>query len=172
LSYYFERQKEAGDQAMLWLDMMTYLPDDILVKVDRMTMACSLEARAPLLDHKVVEFMAQVQRNQKFNLKDSKRILRTVAADYLPNNVLHRSKQGFAIPLNSWLKNELRPWVEDLLLSSQFTNRGIFQPDTVRRMIATHVSGRRDLSQQLWALMVIELWFRQIGDRGNGIHFA
>lgn len=146
---------------MLWMDLMAYLPDDILVKVDRMSMACSLETRAPLLDHKVVEFMAQIPKKQKFTLTKSKRLLRAVAARYLPDSILRRPKQGFAIPLAGWLQRDLRGWMEDLLLSPVFYRRGIFREARVRRMIDDHTRGRRDYSQQLWALMMLELWFQQ-----------
>lgn len=145
---------------MLWVDLVTYLPDDILVKVDRMSMACSLEARAPLLDHRVVEFMAEAPKKQKFTLNESKRLMRLVARRYLPEGILQRPKQGFAIPLGGWLQNELRPWMEGLLLGKAAGERNLFKQEYLRRMIGEHGEGRRDFSQQLWALMVLELWFR------------
>ena len=144
---------------MLWVDLMAYLPDDILVKVDRMSMACSLEARAPLLDHRVVEFIAEVPKKQKFTLTESKRLMRLVARRYLPENILQRPKQGFAIPLGGWLQKELRPWMEELLLGDGRRKRRFFAPDFLARMISSHVEGRRDFSQQLWALLMLELWF-------------
>lgn len=147
---------------MLWIDLMTYLPDDILVKVDRMSMACSLEVRAPLLDQQVVEFMAGVPREQKFTLSRSKRLLRALASKYLPTAIVARPKQGFAVPLAGWLQRELRPWMEDLLLSREVRERGYFDPRQICRMIEDHLRGRRDYSQQLWALMVLELWFAQV----------
>lgn len=139
---------------------MTYLPDDILVKVDRMSMACSLEARAPLLDHEVVEFMARVPKRQKFTLFGNKLLLRRVAGRYLPRTILQRPKQGFAIPLGGWLQKELRPWMEELLLGDHVRSRGFFDRNYLDRMIGEHIEGRRDSSQQLWALMVLEMWFR------------
>jgi len=150
---------------MLWVDLMTYLPDDILVKVDRMSMACSLETRAPLLDHKVVELMAEVPRKQKFSIRNSKILLRAVAREYLPDDILKRPKQGFAIPLNAWLRKDLRSWMEDLLLSKSCRERGYFREDYIRKMIDAHVGGQRDLSQQLWALIILELWFAQNGGK-------
>ena len=146
---------------MLWLDLMTYLPDDILVKVDRMSMACSLETRVPMLDHQVVEFMAQIPEKQKYTVNNSKVLLRRLSERYLPEAILKRPKQGFAIPLAGWLQKDLRPWMEDLLLSATSRKRGIFNDDCVRRMVDDHIQGKRDFSQQLWALMVLELWFRQ-----------
>lgn len=151
----------APGQEMLWTDLMTYLPDDILVKVDRMSMACSLETRAPLLDHHVVEFMATVPREWKYTLFTSKRLLRRVAGRYLPEAVLRRPKQGFAVPLAGWLKRELRPWMEDLLRSRACRERGWFKPAHLEAMMAEHVAGRRDLSQQLWALLMLESWLEE-----------
>ena len=162
LAPYADEQAHAGQQAMMWFDLMTYLPDDILVKVDRMSMACSLEARAPLLDHKVVEFMAGVPRSLKFGVRRSKYLLRKVAARYLPESILSRPKQGFAIPLSGWLQGDLREWMQEILLSSNFRSRGYFKPEAVANMIEAHLRGRRDYSQQLWALLVLELWFDRV----------
>ena len=162
LQDYFQRQKHCADQGMLWVDLMTYLPDDILVKVDRMSMACSLETRSPLLDHQIVEFMAEVPKKQKFGLNGSKVLLRAVADKYLPKNILQRPKQGFAIPLSAWLQNDLRTWMEDLLFSQESHQRGYFNPQFLRHIVEEHVAGRRDYSQQLWALLMLELWFCQV----------
>ncbi|MCC7264390.1 MAG: hypothetical protein IT369_17910 [Candidatus Latescibacteria bacterium] len=155
---YAQAQMQAPGQEMLWLDLMTYLPDDILVKVDRMSMACSLEVRSPLLDHQVVEFAAQLPRAHKFGLLDGKRVLRHLARRYLPHAILERPKQGFAIPLAGWLQRELRPWLEETLRSGTCRQRGFFVPARVEEMMADHQQGRRDYSQQLWALLVLELW--------------
>ena len=157
--YQEQMGRSGGDQAMPWLDLMSYLPDDILTKVDRMSMACSLEVRCPLLDHRVVEFMARVPRQLKFTSFESKRLLRRVAARFLPESTLSRPKHGFAVPLARWLQAELRPSAEGLLGSSRFHSRGLFARARVEEMMASHQSGRRDLSQQLWALMVLEMWF-------------
>lgn len=161
-SRYFSNQEHAGDQRLLWLDLMTYLPDDILVKIDRMSMAASLEVRAPFLDHAVVEFMAGVHRRDKFTLGQSKRLLRLVAERYLPASILKRPKQGFAIPLGRWLQHELKDWMVDILTAQQCRQRGYFRPETVTAMMATHAAGQRDLSQQLWAMIVLELWFKHV----------
>jgi asparagine synthase (glutamine-hydrolysing) len=153
---------------MLWVDLMTYLPDDILVKVDRMSMACSLEVRAPLLDHHVVEFMAKIPKNQKHTLFESKVLLRALARRYLPEAILGRPKQGFVVPLAAWLRQELRPWMEDVLHSGACTQRGLFRGKAIDQIMAQHVQGQRDWSQQLWALLVLELWMQQEpGTRGS-----
>ncbi len=162
---YYERQQHAGSQAMLWLDLMTYLPDDILTKVDRMSMACSLEVRAPFLDKDVVEFMSTIPRKRKFTGLSGKNLLRSVARRYLPDSIVDRRKHGFAVPVASWLKNELRPWMEDLLLGQTFKERGLFNPAYVAMMVSGHMSGKRDYSQQLWALLVLEMWLQQT-DKG------
>lgn len=161
---YYERQRHAGSQAMLWLDLMTYLPDDILTKVDRMSMACSLEVRAPFLDKDVVEFMSTVPRKRKFTGLSGKNLLRSVARRYLPDNIVDRRKHGFAVPVASWLKNELRPWMEELLLGQTFKQRGFFNAAYVEMMVNTHLSSKRDYSQQLWALLVLEMWLQDIGE--------
>lgn len=146
---------------MLWLDLVTYLPDDILAKVDRMSMACSLEVRSPLLDHQVVEFAAQLPRDHKYGWWEGKRVLRHLARRYLPEAILRRPKQGFAIPLASWLQQGLRPWVEETLRSSACRQRGLFAPARVEQLLADHQAGRRDYSQQLWAMLVLELWLQE-----------
>lgn len=158
---YTQAQASAPGQEMLWLDLATYLPDDILVKVDRMSMACSLEVRAPLLDHQVVEFAAGLPRDHKYTLTQGKRLLRRLASRYLPSDILQRPKQGFAVPLASWLQKELRPWMEGILLSKSCLQRGFFVPARLQQMISAHLQGQRDYSQQLWALLVLELWLQQ-----------
>ncbi len=149
---------------MLWLDLMTYLPDDILTKVDRMSMACSLEVRAPFLDTAVIEFMSGVARQKKYTHLRGKNLLRQVARRYLPDDIVDRRKHGFAVPVASWLKNELRPWMEDLLLGNSFRQRGLFNSGYVAEMVGSHLSGKRDYSQQLWALLVLELWLHQVNE--------
>lgn len=147
----------ADEQDMLWLDLLTYLPDDILTKVDRASMACSLEVRTPLLDHRVVEFMARIPYGMKTNMTDTKILLRKLAKRYVPASILNRPKQGFAIPVGAWIQKELRSWVEEILLSSKSE---FVEPKAVRRMLRDHSSSRRDYSQQLWALLVLELWLQ------------
>ena len=142
---------------------MSYLPDDILTKVDRMSMACSLEVRVPLLDHRVVEFMAQIDRKHKFTQFRSKVLLRELAGRYLPQWIRKRPKQGFAIPLASWLQGPLRPWLEDMLFSKASVERGLFKSARLRQMFDDHLSNRRDYSQQLWALGLLEMWLDQQG---------
>jgi len=154
---------------MLWIDLMSYLPDDILVKVDRMSMASSLEVRSPLLDHRVVEYMSQINKKQKYTQFNNKILLRELAQRYLPQNILHRPKQGFAIPLGSWLQRELKPMLNEVLAPTRLRRRGLFEPTHVEKMLADHQGSRRDYSQQLWAILVLELWLeRNIGTGAVG----
>ncbi len=155
---YYRQMRHTPNQYMMWLDLMTYLPDDILTKIDRTSMARSLEVRCPLLDHKVVEFMAQVPYNLKIKGANSKVLLRKLAERYVPERILRRPKQGFAIPLSAWIRDQLRPWVEEVLLSSETP---YFKSSTVKAMLQDHVDSRRDWSQQLWALVVFELWLKK-----------
>ena len=111
---YWRSAQESGEQILLEIDRRTYLPDDILTKVDRMSMAHSLEVRSPFLDHTLVEFMAKLPRSEKFTLFDRKRLLKEVARHYLPDKIVNRSKKGFSIPLGEWLRGPLLPWLEEV----------------------------------------------------------
>jgi asparagine synthetase B (glutamine-hydrolysing) len=148
------------DPDLLCLDQATYLPDDILAKVDRASMASSLEVRSPFLDHRIVEYMATVPLAHKVTLRQRKILLRRIARRYLPDRIIDRPKQGFSIPLASWLQGPLRDWMEDLLAPQVLRDRRWFRPERVRAMVDDHTTGRRDFSQQLWALMVLEVWMR------------
>ena len=143
-----------------YVDLKTYLPNDILVKVDRMAMANSLEVRSPLLDHKVVEFAASVPARFKFRGTTSKYLVKRYLERSLPASLVHRPKQGFSIPLARWLRSDLREIAHDLLLSERARRRGYFSTDTVRALWKAHQSGRRDHAHRLWALMMLELWQR------------
>jgi len=146
---------------MLQADLYTYLTDDILVKVDRMSMAHSLEVRSPLLDQEVIAFMARVPRAFKYTQWNSKVLLRALAQRYLPQTILNRPKQGFAIPLGAWIRGPLRPLVYDVLCSKRADQRGLFSTKHIRHMIDAHMAQRRDFSQQIWALMMLEAWLDQ-----------
>ncbi|MBT3342807.1 MAG: asparagine synthase (glutamine-hydrolyzing), partial [Gemmatimonadetes bacterium] len=150
----YEATAFAGGADMMWFDLMTYLTDDILVKVDRMSMACSLEVRSPLLDQDLVEFMAGVSVRHKFDRTSSKKLLRRLAQRYLPQEVLERPKHGFAVPLAGWLQGDMRSWMQDLLSPQAVAARGLFEPQAVERMVGRHVRGEQDFSQQLWALLM------------------
>lgn len=145
-------------------DVLTYLPCDILTKVDIASMAFALEARAPFLDHEVVDLAARMPLEWKIHGRQGKQILIDTFADLLPKRIQTRAKMGFGVPLDHWFRNELRPLVEDVLLSKSSLDRGIFQPDQVRRLIHEHVLGQWDHSYRLWSLLVLELWQRTFLD--------
>jgi len=145
---------------MLWVDLMTSLPEDMLTKVDRMSMAASLEVRSPLLDHKLIEFMATVPTRLKLKGLTTKYILKKSVEHLLPKEIIHRKKQGFAAPIASWLKHELRPQVGDYLLSENSQSRNYFDQEYIKRLINDHQNGRSDFSRQIWALLNFEVWHR------------
>jgi len=149
---------------MLWVDLMTYLPDDILVKVDKMSMAVSLEARAPFLDHKLIEYLAEVPTALKLKGLTLKYLLKKVAARFLPSEIITRQKQGFVVPIAAWFKNDLHAYLRDQLLDTTARQRGFFEPTRIERMILNHQQGKQDYSQELWALLMFELWCRKFLD--------
>lgn len=142
----------------LYADIKTYLCDDILVKVDRMSMANSLEARVPFLDHKFVEFVATVPSSMKLNGFRSKYILKKAMERLLPREILYRDKQGFSIPIKNWLMNELRPLMENALSPEKIKREGLFNHKYVDSLKAEHLNGVENHSHRLWALMVFEIW--------------
>ena len=145
---------------MLWVDLMTTLPEQMLNRVDRMSMAVSLEARAPLLDHKLIEFMATVPTDLKLRGLTSKYILKKSVEHLLPKEILHRSKQGFAMPMASWIKNELRSYIGDYLLSETSRSRDYFDQAYIEQIISDHQKGKYDYNRQIWALLNFEVWHR------------
>jgi len=152
----------------IYLDLLNYLPDDINVKVDIASMANSLEVRAPLLDHHVVEFAASLPPQMKLHgsafAMTTKYILKKTMERILPKNILYRRKHGFGVPISEWLRGALRPVVHDTLLSPQALGRGYFQPQQVRRLVEEHESGRMDHGTRLWILLNLELWQRTYVD--------
>jgi asparagine synthase (glutamine-hydrolysing) len=148
----------------LYVDVKTYLADDILVKVDRMSMAHALEVRAPLLDHKLLEFTATIPSSFKLKGRTTKYLLKQVMHKYLPARVLTRQKHGFTMPVGEWLKGPLRAMVEECLFSPRARQRGLFNPGAVRSLWATHLSGKQDYSHHLWMLLMLELWHREYLD--------
>jgi asparagine synthase (glutamine-hydrolysing) len=147
----------------LTLGLETYLPDDLLVKMDIASMAHSLEARSPLLDHRVIEFMATVPGAAKMRRFEPKHLLKSLASRYLPASVLYRRKQGFAIPLATWLRGPLRPAAERVLTGPRLRARGILNADRMRALLQEHASGR-DRADILWTVLWLELWFRMFVD--------
>jgi asparagine synthase (glutamine-hydrolysing) len=148
---------------ILAVDTATYLPGDILVKVDRMSMAHSLEVRCPLLDHTVLEFAARVPSHLKLHGSTSKYVLKMVAERFVPRQIVHRDKHGFGVPLGRWFRNELRDLVRENLLHGTNGAQALFERRAVERLIRDHESGGWDRSLQLWSLLVFHLWARRYG---------
>jgi asparagine synthase (glutamine-hydrolysing) len=144
-----------------YVDLKTYLVDNILTKVDRMSMAASLEARVPLLDHRIVEFAVNLPTSVKLHRGQTKIILRQAMAGRIPEMVLKKPKQGFSIPLKHWLRGPLRPLMIELLSIDTVNRRGYFASTCITRWITEHLEGRANHSHRLWALMVFELWQQQ-----------
>jgi asparagine synthase (glutamine-hydrolysing) len=151
----------------LYVDARTYMIDDVLTKVDRMSMAVSLEAREPLLDHKLLEFAARVPMSLKLRHGRSKYLLRRVLERRVPRSIIERRKRGFAAPIGEWLRGPLRPMTADLLLDGRLHERGIFESREINRLWQEHTGGRADHRHRLWQLMMLELWFRQFIDKSD-----
>ena len=148
-----------------FVDMITYLPDDLLVKVDITSMACSLETRSPFLDHKVVELAARMPIDLKLRGFRGKYILKKAFADLLPDRIIKRPKMGFGVPISVWFRESMKDFVRDCLCSKRARERGIFDPKAVKGLIDDHVAGRFDHGYRLWALLMLELWARMFIDQ-------
>jgi asparagine synthase (glutamine-hydrolysing) len=163
------RESDAPDfaDATLGVDAGLYLPDDLLVKVDIASMAHSLEARSPFLDHEFMEFAATIPADLKIRGGTKKYILKRALADLLPKDILHRPKMGFGVPIDHWLRHELREMVHDTLLAPRALARGYFRPEVVQRFLDEHVRGKANWHYLLWNLLMLELWHRTYVD-GDG----
>ncbi|MBI3268219.1 MAG: asparagine synthase (glutamine-hydrolyzing) [Planctomycetes bacterium] len=150
-------------------DLLTYLPYDLLVKMDIATMANSLEARSPFLDHYVVEFALAVPSSHKISWGTTKFILKKAFASLLPKEVLERPKMGFGVPIGRWFRGDLKEMLRDHLLDGRARGRGYFRPESVEALLERHLSGAADESHKLWALLVFELWHRMFLDTPAGV---
>lgn len=146
---------------IMYVDTRLWLPDDLLTKVDRATMAYSLEARVPYLDHGFIDACARLPASWKQHEKTGKYVLKKLAEKLLPHEIVHRNKQGFVMPLRQWLDGGLRPLVDDCLGPGGLPKRNLLQADAVARLVGDHRSGRKDHSGRLWVLLVLELWLRR-----------
>jgi len=144
----------------LYAEAVAYLPDDLMVKVDVASMMNSLEVRAPFLDHRMIEFAARLPLRFKKDGARTKSFLKRALASRLPHDLLHRPKQGFAVPIEDWFRGELRDFSRDVLLSAEARGRGLFREAEVRRYLDEHAAGA-DHSSRLWALVWFELWARE-----------
>jgi len=153
---------------LLYLDTKTYLPGDILTKVDRMSMAHSLEVRVPFLDHELVELAATMPSRMKLQGSITKYILKKAMSNVLPNEILDRTKQGFAVPIGRWFNTQLKILLRDVLLDSKSMERGYFSSAFIEQALKNDVDGKSRQINQLWALFVLELWYRKYMDRSAG----
>jgi asparagine synthase (glutamine-hydrolysing) len=171
--YLEERPASDPLSEMLFLDAKTYLPGDILTKVDRMSMANSLEVRAPLLDHCLAEWAARLSPRWKMRFGESKYILKKLAEKVgVPRSVLYRRKQGFSMPLVHWFRKEPQSGLLDILLEPRTLQRGYFNGRALERRLMEHRRGIRDRSWEIWHLLIFELWHRNFLEPATRTDFA
>jgi asparagine synthase (glutamine-hydrolysing) len=143
---------------MMLTDMLSYLPDDILVKVDRASMANSLEARVPLLDHRLVELAWRIPTTAKRDGSGGKRILKDIVHRHVPQKIMDRPKQGFGVPIGHWLRGPLRDWADALLSEHRIRNEGYLNAGLVQQKWRSHLAGKSDEQYYLWDVLMFEAW--------------
>jgi asparagine synthase (glutamine-hydrolysing) len=148
---------------MLYLDFRLYLEDNLLVKVDRASMACSLELRTPYLDHRLVEFAARLPAQLKVPRFQLKYILKKAVEPWLPREIVYRQKRGFSVPIASWMRGALRPLLAETLEEEKLKQQGFFNPAFVRRLLKEHWVGGADHRKTLWTLLCFQLWYDRWG---------
>ena len=148
---------------IFYLDFSSYVPDDVMAKVDIATMANSLESRSPLLDHEFVELVAQIPSNLKIRKmgQERKYIFKKMLEKYLPNEILYRKKKGFGLPVDEWFKNDLKSYIRDNILDNNSLSRKIMKADKLKELLSDHCNNKRDNSKKLWALMILNLWHQK-----------
>jgi asparagine synthase (glutamine-hydrolysing) len=164
LDYLVEKYEESETEdplnKLLYLDIHSYLPEDLLVKMDIATMANSLEARVPFLDHKLMELVAQIPSQFKLNGSRAKFILKKAFSDFLPPAILRRKKMGFGVPIARWIREDLKNYVYEVLLDQKALQRGYFRKEGIEQLLKEHLSLRYDHSSRIWSLLFLEEWFR------------
>jgi len=169
ISRYFDHTQGADSlNRIIYADLKTSLPDDLLALTDRMSMAASLECRSPLVDSELIELAAHMPANLKVRGLTTKYLLKKAVAHWLPGEVIYRKKRGFGAPVGSWLRNDLKPLIQELLSEEQVRKRGVFQWSAISQILKTHQSQKQDFTDQLFALVAFELWCRQYLDSGIG----
>jgi asparagine synthase (glutamine-hydrolysing) len=143
------------------VDYKTYLCDDIFTKVDRATMAVGLEAREPLVDHKIAEYIARVPISLKYKDGESKYILRKILYKYVPKELLERPKHGFGIPIDSWFKKDLKGVLREYLSEKNIKNQGIFNENYIKESLDRYLSGKSDSAYNFWFLLVFQMWYEK-----------
>jgi asparagine synthase (glutamine-hydrolysing) len=145
---------------MLYSDVMTYLPENLLVKIDRMTMAHGLEGRSPFLDHQLMGFVATIPPQYKLWGNHLKVILKEIANVWLPEKIRSRKKQGFIVPIGRWFQNELHDMIHDIFFSSSLVKEGILNRKVLQRILSEHQTGKINHHHRIWVLLNLELWYR------------
>jgi asparagine synthase (glutamine-hydrolysing) len=152
---------DSEHRMMLW-DTLTYLPDDILTKVDRAAMNVSLETRIPFLDHRVAELAWRLPLNMKIKNGEGKWPIRQVLYNYVPKELIERPKAGFAVPVGQWLREPLYEWANDLLDESRIRKEGYFNPELVKNIWSQHLNKNYDWTPQLWAILMFQSWLETL----------
>jgi asparagine synthase (glutamine-hydrolysing) len=158
---------------LLEVDTLTYLPDDLIAKIDIATMAHALEARSPFLDHDLMQLAASIPAELKVRGREKKWILREALRQWLPGDLLDRPKQGFSVPLSAWLRGDLRSWAREVLLDPATLDRGYFRREAIEDLLDRHTAGVDDDDQRIWSLLMLELWHREYVDVSSaGLRYA
>ena len=151
-------------QKMMFTDVATYLPDNILTKVDRASMSVSLEARVPLLDHRIAEFAWKLPFSYKYKEGQSKFILRQILYKYVPKEIIDRPKKGFSVPIEEWLVGPLFEWADEIIKGQDLVDQGYLDVKLIRTMWSEHVSGERRWHAQIWRILIFQMWLKKQED--------